>query len=153
MHKHGVMSAHLSTCALHVRDFHSSPGSPGTLIGPCEVNVCSNILSMQDVFANTEGDENDIYSPTVAEIAQAQKRYPKLKGLFKKDPVQIQDMSLKVIDETDIIVYKNKRLVIPDSMRHQVVQWYHNYLMHPGATQLEETLRAAMYWKKLAHDV
>ncbi|MCP4746930.1 MAG: hypothetical protein GY874_12455, partial [Desulfobacteraceae bacterium] len=107
----------------------------------------------QDVFANTIGNENDIYPPTLAKIAQAKKKEPKLKGLFKKDPVQIHDMSLKVIDETDIIVYKKKHLVIPDSMRNQVVQWYHHYLMHPGAKRLEETLRAAMYWKNLTHDV
>ena len=62
-------------------------------------------------------------------------------------------MSVKVIDETDIIVYKNKRLIIPDSMRSQVVQWYHHYLMHPGATGLEETLKDATYWKNLAHNV
>ncbi|MCP4748121.1 MAG: hypothetical protein GY874_18600, partial [Desulfobacteraceae bacterium] len=60
---------------------------------------------------------------------------------------------MKVIDETDIIVYKNKRLVIPDSMQSQVVQWYHHYLMHPGHTRLEETLKASMYWKHLSQDV
>ena len=91
---------------------------------------------MQDKFSNTKGDKNDIYAPIVTEIVQAQKRDPKLKGLFKKDPTLNKDLLLKVIDETDIIVYKNKCLVIPDSMRHQVVQWYHHYLMHPGAMQL-----------------
>ena len=90
------------------------------------------------MFANTDGDENDIYPPTVAEIEQAPKRDPKLKGLFRKKPEPIKDMSLKVIDETDVIVYKNKRLVIPVSMRNQVVQWYHHYLMQPGHTRLEK---------------
>ena len=89
----------------------------------------------------------------MAEIAQAQKRDPKLKGLFKKDPTTTKDLSLKVIDETDIIVYKNKLLVIPDSMQSQVIQWYHHYLMHPGHTRLEETLKASMYWKHLSQDV
>ncbi|MCP4747563.1 MAG: hypothetical protein GY874_15700, partial [Desulfobacteraceae bacterium] len=116
------------------------------------LNTCNHVLTTQDVFANTEGNENDIYPPTVSEIAQAQKNDPKLKGLFRKGP-EIKDISVKVIDETDILVYKNKRLVIPDSMQSQVVQWYHHYLMHPGAVRLEETLRAAMYWKNLTRDV
>ncbi len=105
MHKHGGANSHFSTRALSAKYFSSSPGSPGTLFGPRAFNTCSNILSTQDVFANTEGDENDIYPPTVAEIAQAQKTDPNLRGLFKKDPKLIKDMSLKVIDEIEVIVF------------------------------------------------
>ncbi len=62
-------------------------------------------------------------------------------------------MSLKVIDETEIIVYKDKHLVITDYMRHQVVKWYHHCLMHPGHTRLEETLKSTLYWKTLVSNV
>ncbi len=68
------------------------------------LNTCNHVLTTQDVFANTEGNENDIYPPTVVDIAQAQKNDLKLKGLFKKDPDKVRDMSVKVIDETDIIL-------------------------------------------------
>ena len=43
--------------------------------------------------------------------------------------------------------YKNGKLVIPRALQHHAVIWYHHYLQHPGNTCLEETLRAAMYWK------
>ncbi|MCP4749115.1 MAG: hypothetical protein GY874_23720, partial [Desulfobacteraceae bacterium] len=145
MQKYGGASVSSDTLALCTESFRST-NSPA-------LNTYKHVLTKQDVFANTKGDKNDIYPPTVTEIAQTQKRDPKLKGLFKKDPKLIKDMSLKVIDETDIIVYKNKRLVIPDSMTDQVVQWYHHYLMHPGHTQLAETLKAAMYWKDMLSDV
>ncbi|MCP4746267.1 MAG: hypothetical protein GY874_09020, partial [Desulfobacteraceae bacterium] len=144
---HGGESVASNALAPSARNFCSR----NLLNGFFALNTCNNIRTTQDVFANTDWDENDIYPPTVAEIAQAQKKDTKLKGLFKNDPDQIQDMSLKVIDETDIIVYKNECLVIPDSMRDQVVQWYHHYLMHPSATRLEETLKAAMCWKNLSH--
>ncbi len=134
MQKHGGASAHFSTQALCAENVRSSASSPGLLISSPALGTCSHILSTQDVFAKTKGDENDIYLATVAKIAQAHKRDPELRGIFKENPKNIKDMSLKVVDETDIIIYKDKRLVIPDSMRHQVVQWYHHYLMHPGHT-------------------
>jgi hypothetical protein len=47
------------------------------------------------------------------------------------------------------VLCKDGKLVIPKSLQKQVVQWYHHYLQHPGHTHLEETLRAAMYWKSM----
>ena len=38
-------------------------------------------------------------------------------------------------------------MVLPTALRHRAISWYHHYLQHPGATRLEETLRAAMYWR------
>ena len=48
---------------------------------------------------------------------------------------------------------KNGKLVIPWSLQHRAVSWYHHYLQHPGNTRLEETLRAAMYWKHMRSTV
>ena len=39
------------------------------------------------------------------------------------------------------------KLVIPKTLQHKAVAWYHHYLQHPGHTRLEEMLRAVMYWK------
>jgi hypothetical protein len=48
---------------------------------------------------------------------------------------------------------KNGKLVIPRSLQHCAVSWYHHYLQHPGKTRLEETLKAAMYWKQMCSTV
>ncbi len=48
---------------------------------------------------------------------------------------------------------KNKKLVIPRSLQHRAVSWYHHYLQHPGNTLLEETIKAAMYWKHMRSTV
>ncbi len=37
--------------------------------------------------------------------------------------------------------------MIPASLRHRAVSWYHHYLQHPGHSCLEETMRSVMYWK------
>jgi hypothetical protein len=42
---------------------------------------------------------------------------------------------------------KNGKLMIPTSLRHRAISWYHHYLQHPGHLCLEETMRSVMYWK------
>jgi hypothetical protein len=37
--------------------------------------------------------------------------------------------------------------MIPTSLRHRAVSWYHHYLQHPRHLRLEETMRSMMYWK------
>jgi hypothetical protein len=37
--------------------------------------------------------------------------------------------------------------MIPTSLRHKAVSWYHHYLQHPGHSHQEETMRSMMYWK------
>ena len=51
--------------------------------------------------------------------------------------------------ENTIVVCKNGKMIIPKTLQHHTVTWYHHYLQHPGHTRLEETLRAVMYWKNL----
>ncbi len=43
----------------------------------------------------------------------------------------------------------NGELIIPKSLRHRVVSWYHHYLQHPRHLRLEETMRSMMHWKSM----
>jgi hypothetical protein len=45
------------------------------------------------------------------------------------------------------VLCKNGKLMIPPSLRHRAVSWYHHYLQHPGHSRLEEMMRSVMYWK------
>ena len=38
-------------------------------------------------------------------------------------------------------------MIIPKTLQKRAVAWYHHYLQHSGHSHLEETLKAAMYWK------
>ena len=61
-------------------------------------------------------------------------------------------ISLKVIDIIDVLLYNNKRLVIPTLLQTNIVTWYHHYLQHPGRTMLENTITTAMHWGSLQTD-
>ena len=113
-------------------------------------------MSISRVFANIDSSDEDIYPPTINEIAQEQRRDRRLKKYFRSN-LSTKDkdkhLSLKVYDVTEVVVYKDKLLVIPDSLKDKVIAWYHHYLMHPGHTRLEETITATMYWKSLRSDL
>ena len=89
-------------------------------------------------FSTTGESEEDIYPVTVTKIADAQRIDSRLRKYFrprfKSDPKN--KISLKVMDDVDVLVYDQKRLVIPTKLQHNVVKWYHHYLQHPGFTRL-----------------
>jgi hypothetical protein len=103
------------------------------------------------LFANhSTKDEDEIYPVTVSEIAGAQQIHRLYKKYYKNKPFKGKDpsISLKVISDTKVLVYKDKRLVIPtEDMQSKIVQWYHHYLQHPGENRLEETIVAIMWWR------
>jgi hypothetical protein len=98
------------------------------------------------VFAHHE-EEDEIYPLTLTEIADAQRKDRELKVYFKKNAKMPQkDKSFHLIEDIKVLC-KNEKLMIPASLRHRAVSWYHHYLQHPGHSRLEETIRSVMYWK------
>ena len=84
------------------------------------------------LFVNASAkDKDEIYPVMVSEIAAAQQKHRLYKKYLKDKPFKDKDplISLKVISETKVLVYTDKRLVIPPkNMQSKVVQWYHHYL-------------------------
>jgi hypothetical protein len=120
----------------------------------CELDVDSdNLDSYTDkhndwnlVFAHHE-EENEIYPLTLTEIANAQRKDRELKVYFKINVIMPQkDIGFHLIEDIKVLC-KNGKLMIPASLRHRAVSWYHHYLQHPGHSRLEETMRSVMYWK------
>ncbi len=102
--------------------------------------------SMNNVFANRSKEE-EIYPLTVKEIAKAQKLDRHFKVTALKEKYE------KTLIKNTPVFCKSGKLVIPWSLQHHAVSWYHHYLQHPGNTRLEETLKAAMYWKQMRSTV
>jgi hypothetical protein len=100
---------------------------------------------MNEVFAN-HSDEDEIYSLTIEEFAEAQQADASLKHIFKCNAVIDQRWEFKLI-ENSTCVYKDGRLVILKPLQVHAVKWYRHYLQHPGHTCLKETMKAAKYWK------
>jgi hypothetical protein len=98
------------------------------------------------VFAHHE-EKDKIYPLTLTEIADAQCKDQELKVYLRKNAKMPQkDIGLHLIEDTKVLC-KNDTIIIPTSLRHRGVSWYHHYLQHPGHLCLEETMRSMMYWK------
>jgi hypothetical protein len=103
-------------------------------------------------FAN-HGEEDEIYPLTTIEIAEAQCKDQELKVYYKKNArMTKEDMCLQYIEDTKVLC-KNIQLVIPKSLQHKAVAWYHHYLQHPGHSCHEETMRSVMYWKGMRTNI
>ncbi len=59
-----------------------------------------------------------------------------------------KDVCFHLIEHTKVLC-KNGKIIIPTSLRHRAVSWYHHYLQHPGHLHLEETMRSMMYWNSM----
>ena len=93
--------------------------------------------SMNNVFAN-RSEEEEIYPLTVKEIVKAQRLDRHIKATAIKEKYEKRTL-IKNIS----VFCKIGKLVVPRSLQHHAVSWYHHYLQHPGNTCLEETLKAA----------
>jgi hypothetical protein len=120
----------------------------------CKLDIDSNNLdSYTDkhddrnlVFAHHK-EEEEVYPLTLTEIADAQNKDQELKAYFKKNAIMLQkDIGLHLIEDTKVLC-KNGKVMIPTSLWHRVVSWYHHCLQHPGHSHLEETMSSVMYWK------
>ena len=61
-------------------------------------------------------------------------------------------MRFQLIENTKVPCKKDK-LIIPASLQHRAVSWYHHYLQHPGHSRLEETMRSVMYWEGMRRTI
>ncbi len=97
------------------------------------------------MFANCSKEE-EICPLTTPEIAEAQKADSELKHCFRHNAVLDKGLEVRLVDNT-YIVCKYGKMIISKPLQRCAVLWYHHYLQHPGHTQLEETMKATMYWK------
>ncbi len=110
--------------------------NPGNETQECNLN---------EVFAN-HSEEEEIFPLTTPKIAEAQKANSKLKHCFRCNAVIDKGLEVRLIDDT-YVVCKDGKMIFPKPLQRRTVLWYHHYLQHPGHTRLEETMKAAMYWK------
>ena len=97
---------------------------------------------MSLVFAN-QNKEDAIYPLTTREIAEAQQNNNDPKTKAEKE-----GFSTQLVKNIKLLC-KQGKMVMPKSLQHHAVAWFHHYLQHPGTKCLEETLRLSMYWEGL----
>ncbi len=115
-----------------------------------DVNHEFNLTNRVDVafaFDTSKADASQFpLKPTL--IAYEQKRDKQLmKSLQTSSPTYDE----KNVEGVSLITY-NDKIVIPKILRERVLSWYHHYLVHPGATRMEATMRQTMTWPGLQKD-
>lgn len=99
---------------------------------------------MEEIFASSASDE-DLFPVANDVIARAQASDSSLQKKRKEQP---EIFKIKSMDGHDVI-FENKKIYIPSSLRERTLNWYHHWLCHPGETRLEKTLRSTMTWPGL----
>ncbi len=119
----------------------------------CNLNIGTHKpKDLNFAFANHR-EEGEIYPLTTIEIAEAQRKDQELKVYYKKKARMLkEDVYFWLIEDTKVLCKKGK-LIIPASLRHRSVAWYHHYLQHPGHSRLKETMRSMMYWKGMRNTI
>ena len=52
----------------------------------------------------------------------------------------------------ELICY-NGKIVVPKKLQARVIQWYHDYLGHPGINRTEETIGQHLWWPKMRNQI
>ena len=121
-----------------------------------EGTVCTQRKETEEVrkclYSRGNEEQENIYPPTVSEIADAQRSSAQFAKYFKRGGELPKKMEISLIDKIKVLTKKGKML-IPHSLRKRVLDWYHHYLMHPGHTRLEQTISATMTWDGIQDSV
>jgi hypothetical protein len=122
-----------------VRSFQSSQRQNWMTVSKhwCNLNIDTHKPKDLNFAFAIHGEEEEIYPLSTIEIAEAQRKDQELKVYYKKnDRMSKKDMCFHFIEDTKVLCNKGK-FMIPASLRHRAVAWYHHYLQHPGHSHLE----------------
>ena len=57
-------------------------------------------------------------------------------------------VTTKVVESQSLLMVNNK-ILVPPSLSHRILQWYHDYLNHPGSTRIHKTLEQTFWWPNM----
>jgi len=83
------------------------------------------------------------------EIGRAQADDKQLLDLVVTKPQVFQIKKFYSAGKTIELICHNDKIVIAESQQLRVVDWYHNYLGHPGINRTEETICQHLWWPKM----
>jgi hypothetical protein len=94
-------------------------------------------------------EKEETYPLSYFEIGKAQSADRALLKLATINPKQYVLKQFQSAGKLfDLICYKDK-IVIAAAQQQRIVDWYHNYLGHPGINRTEETIEQHLWWPKM----
>ena len=111
-----------------------------------EINDTHHTVQLSYVTQREIDNESFPMHPPLIRKCQEEER--SLRRLVNHDP---NYQKLEVEGET-LVHYRN-RIYIPEQLRSRIMNWYHEYLVHPGKVRMLETMANIMYWPKMAEHV
>jgi RNase H-like domain found in reverse transcriptase/Integrase zinc binding domain len=140
---------------------------PELIYLPGEINIVADELSRLSFNPNFTIDQHcqnaecfgatkddlpiNIYPLKNSTLFRAQQQDKHLHRMLQTVHYQLKSFRGGIIERT-LICY-NDKIVVPNDLQKQMVQWYHDTLCHPGMTRTEQTIRQHSWWKKLAEDM
>ena len=110
-------------------------------------------LAVQRGNDHLDIDSEEPFPLDLERVAHEQNEDKQLRGVVKGIPRHLKaEMKLKVINDVEVQTYKDK-IYIPASLREKVLNWYHHYLQHPGASRMENTLGSVVYWPNMSKEI
>ena len=108
----------------------------------------SEILNMDKSPCDDKNLNNTDYPMSTQLIAAYQRKDKTLMRHLECHP----DYFSKTVDGTEVILF-HKKIYVPKPLRHRVISWYHDMLVHPGAKRTELTIRQHLVWPGLTEHV
>jgi hypothetical protein len=139
-------------------------------INPKQMNMClfmSESNFQDDGFDNDTLSHNDNYLMSMVQqssfpldllsMKEEQLKDNKIISIVSKHIKENNDdtealYTYKVVEDVELI-HKNNRILVPESKQQQVLQWYHDILVHPGETRMIETIKLVFTWNGLNKQV
>jgi hypothetical protein len=86
------------------------------------------------------------------QIPYITKMQDKDKSLMKELTKSDHKYKITKIERTSVLTL-NGKIFKPKAIGNPVIDWYHQYLCHPGATRTELTIRNTMTWPRLTRNI
>jgi hypothetical protein len=129
-----------------------------TFLLECTILLVANFLSHHPNYTDSINelhcideifpiDDNDPFPLDFAMISSHQQADTSLQQIKQSN----NDYETCIIGRTPII-YLCDRIVVPQSLQRQIVDWYHTMLAHPGKTQTIKTIEQHFHWQTLSCD-
>jgi len=112
---------------------------------PISTDSINEIHCIDEIFPIDENDSFPLDFATISSHQQADVRLQRIKQ-------SNNDYETRIIGRTPI-VYLRDKIVVPQSLQRQIVDWYHTMLAHPGETRTIKTIEQHFHWQTLSRDV